>query len=180
VRGAVRASARLPDVRRLRATRPPGAAALASGVGLLARRLAPPRAGEAAAEDRNGMAWTTRVMVLCAPSIAAPALIAHLCSRSLQAPCEFTLVVPGGPEVSPQALAARLRAAGLRVQAKVGVTDPLDAVREAWAADRYDEVIVVTDPAPEADRLAIDLPCRVQRVTGALVTHVITAARRRP
>jgi hypothetical protein len=49
------------------------------------------------------------------------------------------------------------------------------AVQEAWDPRRFDEVIVATLPSASSRRLAADLPRRVERVTGARVSHIVAA-----
>jgi hypothetical protein len=64
-------------------------------------------------------------------------------------------------------------AAGGRVEALVGDTDPYAAVREALRAHDYDEVIVSTLPTHVSHWLRIDLPARVERL--GLPVTVVTA-----
>jgi hypothetical protein len=66
--------------------------------------------------------------------------------------------------------------AGVPVQGVVGDPDPMVAVQDAWDPRRYDEVIVATLPTGVSRWMAADLPHRVERMTGARVTHIVTAA----
>lgn len=52
------------------------------------------------------------------------------------------------------------------------------ALDEMWNPRRFDEVIVVTLPEAASRWLAADLPRRVERLTGAPVTHVVAKTRR--
>ena len=78
-----------------------------------------------------------------------------------------------------RAAVERLTREGLRVEAIVGDADPIVAVGEIWDPRRFDEVIVVTLPTDLSRWLTLDLPHRVERLTGARVTHVVAGASRR-
>jgi hypothetical protein len=69
----------------------------------------------------------------------------------------------------------RLRAAGLDADGGIGDGDPIIAVTEAWDPKRYDEILISTLPTALSKWLQADLPHRVERITGAPVTHVISA-----
>ena len=69
-----------------------------------------------------------------------------------------------------------LREAGVPVEGVVGDADPMVAVQDAWDPRRFDEVIVATLPTGVSRWMAADLPHRVERLTGARVTHVVAAA----
>ena len=66
------------------------------------------------------------------------------------------------------------QAAGGRVEAIVGDTDPFVAVREALARSEFDEVIISTLPSRVSHWLRLDLPARVERL--GLPVTVVTAA----
>ncbi|MEA2425163.1 MAG: hypothetical protein QOH13_1573 [Thermoleophilaceae bacterium] len=102
---------------------------------------------------------------------------------------EFVLVLPAGhgiekaadPDAARQhtephlnAALERWRAEGLTVEGSVGDTDPLAAVQDAVNFGEFDEVIVSTLPSRASKWLKMDLPTRVERVTGLPVTHVET------
>jgi len=53
--------------------------------------------------------------------------------------------------------------------------DPILAVQDAWDPCRFDEVIVATLPTGVSRWMAADLPHRVERLTGARVTHIVSA-----
>jgi hypothetical protein len=67
-----------------------------------------------------------------------------------------------------------LREVGVPVEGVVGDPDPMLAVQDAWDPRRYDEVIVATLPTGVSRWMAADLPHRVERFTGARVTHVVS------
>jgi hypothetical protein len=122
------------------------------------------------------MAWTTKLLVISSRTLSSDALLTHMVRRTEHAPTEFTIVVPGGPSAEGGGLRAaleRFRAHGLAVDICIGDRDPLMAVRDHWSPSRYDEIVVVTLPSQSSRWLASGLPSRVQRATGALVTHVV-------
>lgn len=57
----------------------------------------------------------------------------------------------------------RLRAAGIQATGTVGPADPMEAVREAMAADTFDVIVISTLPAGVSRWIHMDLPHRVQR-----------------
>jgi hypothetical protein len=56
----------------------------------------------------------------------------------------------------------------------VGDSDPLVAVQDAWDPRRFDEIIVATLPTGISRWMATDLARRVERLTGARVTHIVS------
>jgi hypothetical protein len=126
------------------------------------------------------MTWTTQVLVVARQTLASEALLEALCSRARRGPTEFTLLVPGGRSASADDLTAAMGAMhdrGLSVRVLLGERDPIVAVREAWGPGLYDGIIVSTLPLDSSRWLRIDLPSRIQRLTGAMVTHVADTAR---
>jgi hypothetical protein len=59
----------------------------------------------------------------------------------------------------------------------VGDADPLAAVRDVWDAERFDEVFVATLPHQLSRWLRLDLPHRVEQLTGRPTCHVIASER---
>jgi hypothetical protein len=57
----------------------------------------------------------------------------------------------------------RMRAAGVNVTGVVGTADPMQVIRDALAAHRYDEIIISTLPAGVSRWLHMDLPHRALR-----------------
>lgn len=129
------------------------------------------------------MTWTTNVLVVANRTLDSDELIDALRARTGRGPAAFTLLVPatGGRQAARENLAAaceRMREAGLTVEGEIGDPDPVLAVREAWDPGRFDEVIVSTLPTGASKWLQLDLPHRVERITGAPVTHLVAEERR--
>jgi hypothetical protein len=126
------------------------------------------------------MTWTTQVLVVARQTLASEALLEAMCSRAGRGPTEFTLLVPGGRSASANDVHDAMGAMhdrGLNVRVLLGERDPIIAIREAWGPGLYDEIIVSTLPLDSSRWLRIDLPSRIQRLTGAMVTHVAHPAR---
>jgi hypothetical protein len=127
------------------------------------------------------MVWTTNVLVVANVTATSPELIAELSARVKDGPARFTLVVPaapaaGGRQRAQNALAQALelmQAAGLQAEGHVGDSDPICAVSDEWDPRRYDEIVLATLPAGVSKWLHGGLPERVERLTGARVTHVV-------
>ena len=125
---------------------------------------------------------TTRVLIVAHRTAATPGLIAAVRERAARGPCSFALLVPRpywDPDTDEAALTLELaiplleEAAGGHVDGLVGDPDPLEAVREALAAERFDEAIVSTLPARVSRWLHRDLPRRVEAL--GLPVTVVTA-----
>lgn len=138
----------------------------------------------------EGEAGKARVLVVANRTAESPELLEALRRRAAEGPVAFTLLVPatphgvawavdmhsGGEEAEDhmQHAVEGLRAAGLEViEGKVGDPDPVAAVEDAVNFADYDEIVVSTLPARVSKWLKLDLPHRVERVTGLPVTHVI-------
>jgi hypothetical protein len=126
------------------------------------------------------MPWTTNVLVVANATATSPELIAALVTKAQSGPVQFRLVIPssttGGRQVAEQQLThalERLRAAGLEVEGTVGSIDPIVAISDEWDPRRYDEVVLSTLPMGVSRWLHAGLPERVQRLTGARVTHIV-------
>jgi hypothetical protein len=126
------------------------------------------------------MPWKQQVLVLANVTAGSQKLQSVLKERAQRAPTVIHLVVPAsspgqGREAAAQTLQdalAQLRDAGLEVDGVVGNVDPFVAVTDAWDPRRYDEIIVSTLPISVSRWLHAGLPERIERATGALVTHV--------
>ena len=131
------------------------------------------------------MTEPTRLLVVANKTAESDELLDALLERQAEGPVKVTLVVPatwevgdprGGRQSARRHLAgalARLRDAGLEADGVVGDIDPYKAVRDAWETGLFDEVIVSTLPSRVSAWLRIDLPHRVERLTGgAPVTHI--------
>lgn len=123
------------------------------------------------------------VLVLANRTAASGELIAALRERAERRPARFELVMPperagaAARQAAEERLAEALeqaRAAGLELTGRVADDcDALAAATEAYDPLRHDEVLVATLPAGLSHWLAIDLPARLGRATGALVSHVV-------
>lgn len=134
------------------------------------------------------MQWTTKLLVIANRTIDSDALYDAILERAAAGPVQVMLVAPassgpGSQQARRMATAQRLdralqrlREAGVPVQGVVGDPDPMLAVQETWDPRRFDEVIVATLPTASSRWLAANLPRRVERFTGARVTHVVAAA----
>ncbi len=135
------------------------------------------------------MPEATRVLVVASRTADSDELYAALLERHGQGAIGVTLLAPatwevgdthGGRESGLRRInraRARLREAGIDVEGIVGDADPLAAVEAVWDPDRFDEVIVATLPAQLSHWLRLDLPRRVERLTGRPVRHVVAHER---
>jgi hypothetical protein len=136
------------------------------------------------------MAAEARVLVVANRTAESPELLDALRTRTMQGPCNFTLLVPSTPhgiawaadmhggseeaEQHRQAFVDELREEGLNVGgAKVGDPDALAAIQDECNFHEYDELIVSTLPLKISKWLHIDLPRKAGAATGLPVTHVI-------
>ena len=130
------------------------------------------------------MTWKTCVLVVANQTADSEGLVRALSARSDRGPTQFRLLLPALPGVSPaqsdQRLAEALeglREAGLEVDGEVGDSNPLTAVKETWDPAKFDEIVVSTLPTGTSKWLQIDLPHRVERITGMPVEHVVASPR---
>jgi hypothetical protein len=131
-----------------------------------------------------------RVLVVANRTAESPELLDALRARTVQGPCEFTLLVPSTPhgiawaadmhagdadaEVHRKAFVEELRQEGLDVAgARVGDPDALAAIQDECNFNTYDELIVSTLPLHVSKWLKIDLPRKARAATGLPVTHVV-------
>jgi hypothetical protein len=128
------------------------------------------------------LVWKRNVLVVANVTATSDDLLAALKARAEREATSFTLIVPatpfgGGREAALEKLGAaveQLRSAGLDADGSVGAADPIVAVTDAWDPKRYDEIIVSTLPLRLSKWLHAGLPERIERLTGAPVTHVIS------
>ena len=134
------------------------------------------------------MADKADVLVVANRTAGSPELLEALKERAARGPAKFHLLVPSTPHGvtwaasdPPACMSAahvrtaveRLRSEGLEVDdGKVGDPDPVAAVEDAVNFKEFDEIIVSTLPKHLSKWLKVDLPHRVERVTGKPVTHV--------
>ena len=130
------------------------------------------------------MAWQFSVLVVANVTADSPELLTALKERAAGDICRFTLLVPApaggriGREAAEQRLdqaLSRMRAEGLEVEGRTGDPDPVAAVHELWDPREWDEVVISTLPTGVSKWLQVDLPHRVEKLTGVQVTHVVAA-----
>jgi GABA permease len=126
------------------------------------------------------MAWTTKLLVIANRTVGSDELLEALRARAGAGPIEVTLVAPAETGRVPTAerlerAVGRLRDDGITVKGSVGHPDPLVAFEDVWDPRMFDEVIVATLPTGVSRWMAIDLPHRISRVTGARVTRVVAS-----
>ncbi len=136
------------------------------------------------------MTSKARVLVVANRTAESPELLDALRTRTVQGPCEFTLLVPSTAhglawaadpdaghdeaERHREAFVEELRQEGLDVEAaRVGDPDALAAIQDECNFNSYDELIVSTLPLHISKWLKIDLPSKAQAATGLPVTHVV-------
>ena len=125
------------------------------------------------------MVFTTKLLVIANRTVDSVGLLESLQARAGRGPIEVTLVAPsthGRREETAQRLARAVRTlgdAGIPVTGVQGDADPLVAVADTWDPRHFDEVVVATLPGATSRWLAANLPKRVERFTGARVTHVV-------
>lgn len=118
-----------------------------------------------------------------APNCGDAQAFGALRTRAQQSPCSLVLVVSRpywDPETEEAAKVIELavplleEAAGARVEAVVGDTDPFVAVHTALERSQFDEAIISTLPQRVSHWLGLDLPTRVERL--GVPVAVVTAA----
>ena len=136
------------------------------------------------------MTGKARVLVVANRTAESPELLDALRARTVQGPCEFTLLVPSTPhgiawaadmhaggeeaEEHRNAFVEELRREGLDVAgARVGDPDALAAIQDECNFNSYDELIVSTLPLHVSKWLKLDLPSKAKAATGLPVTHVV-------
>lgn len=122
------------------------------------------------------------VLVVAHRTAATPRLLDAVRRRTQAGPCRVTLLVPRpywDPDTEEAEVVVELavplleEAAGRRVEAVIGDSDPLVAVRELLAGTAVDEVLLSTLPERVSRWLRRDVPARL-RALGLPVT-VVTA-----
>jgi hypothetical protein len=125
---------------------------------------------------------TTDVLVVANLTAASPELVETLVARGQHDPAAFTLLVPassdaGGWDAARDRLdeaLTDLRAEGLDVKGRIGCGDPVLAVFDEWDPTRYGELILSTLPPRASDWVDAEVPERVERLTAARVTHIVS------
>ena len=135
------------------------------------------------------MSPPAKVLVVANRTADSDEVHAALVGRAQDGPIDVTLVAPAAWEVADphggrqsasrrlNAALRRLAAAGITARGVVGDADPVAAVQDIWDAERFDEVIVATLPHHLSRWLGLDLPRRVQQLTGLPTRHVMASER---
>jgi hypothetical protein len=122
------------------------------------------------------------VLVVAHRTAATPRLLDEVRRRAQAGRCRMTLLVPRpywDPDTDEAALVVELAvplleaAVGGRVDAVIGDSDPVEAVRQLLADTNVDEVIVSTLPQRVSKWLRRDVPSRLQAL--GLPVTVVTA-----
>jgi hypothetical protein len=127
------------------------------------------------------MVFKSQVLVVANVTATSRELLDVLSDRATRSSAAFTLLMPAMPGRDTGAgemarfdeVITRLRGCGLEVDGSIAHGDPFVAVAEAWDPRRYDEIILSTLPASVSKWLRADLQRRIEKHTGALVTHVV-------
>jgi hypothetical protein len=124
------------------------------------------------------MAWEFHVLVVANVTATSDELLTALRERAERGACRFTLVMPrsgaGARERLDEALEA-MRGAGLgKVEGRVGDPDPVVAAMDVWDPMQFDEIVVSTLPTGVSRWLGLDLPRRLEKLTGVAVQHVVS------
>jgi hypothetical protein len=123
-----------------------------------------------------------RILVVAHRTAATPLLLAEVRRRSQAGPCRVTLLVPRpywDPDTEEAEVVVELavplleEAAGAHVDAVVGDSDPLEAVRHVLETAEFDELILSTLPQRVSHWLRRDVPARLQAL--GLPVTVVTA-----
>jgi hypothetical protein len=135
------------------------------------------------------MSQPAKLLVVANRTADSDEVHAALVERAQDGPIDVTLLAPavwevvdphGGRQSAWRRLNAaltRLAAAGITARGVVGDADPFAAVQDVWDAERFDEVIVATLPHHLSRWLRLDLPHRVEQLTGRPTRHVIASER---
>ena len=122
------------------------------------------------------------VLVVAYRTAATPRLLDEVRTRAEAGPCRMTLLVPRpywDPDTEEAELVVELAvplletAARGHVEAVIGGSDPVEAVREVLAAGDVDEIIVSTLPRRVSHWLHRDVPSKLQAL--GLPVTVVTA-----
>jgi len=140
------------------------------------------------------MESVARVLVVANKTAATPALIDAVRERAARGACEFTLLVPNATHglhklVDPEdqseseaettielAIPLLEEAAGVPVDAMVGVPEPLAAIQDAINLHGFDELVISTLPTRVSKWLKLDLPSKAAGL-GLPVTTVTAPSR---
>jgi hypothetical protein len=128
------------------------------------------------------MAWEFHVLVVANVTATSDELLTALRDRAERGACRFTLVMPRSGADARERLHRALEAmrdAGLaKVDGRVGDPDPVVAAMDAWDPMAFDEIVVSTLPTGMSRWLGLDLPHRLEKLTGVTVRHVVAEPER--
>jgi hypothetical protein len=122
------------------------------------------------------------VLVVAHRTAASPRLLDAIRRRTQQGPCRFTLLVPRpywDPDTDEAELVVELAVpvlddlTGRHVEAVIGESDPVGAVRQVLETTKVDEIIVSTLPHRVSHWLRRDVPSLLERL--GLPVTVVTA-----
>jgi hypothetical protein len=123
------------------------------------------------------MAWEFHVMVVANVTATSDELLTALKERAARGACRFTLVMPRSVGDARERLDGALEAmrdAGLgKVEGRTGDPDPVVAAMDVWDPMEFDEIVVSTLPTGMSRWLGLDLPHRLEKLTGVDVRHVV-------
>jgi hypothetical protein len=123
------------------------------------------------------MAWEFHVLVVANVTATSDELLAALRGRAKRGACRFTLVMPRSDSAAAERLEealGALRESGLeKVDGRVGDPDPVVAAMDVWDPMEFDEIVVSTLPTGVSRWLGLDLPHRLEKLTGVTVRHVV-------
>jgi len=128
------------------------------------------------------MPFKKNILVIANVTATSDELCSILIERAKHELAAFTILVPatsaaGGHAAAQEQLeaaVARLREAGLEASGSVGDRDPIVAISEAWDPRHYDEIVMSTLPIGASKWLRAGLPERISKLTGTLVTHIVS------
>ncbi len=122
------------------------------------------------------MPWKRKILVVANQTVGSGKLREELRDRSAQGPTAVTLLLPHRPssiaEDRLRVALAELQEDGLEAEGRLANPDPFLAVDEAWGPALYDEILISTLPSAKSRWLKADLPNRIARHTGAIVSVV--------
>jgi hypothetical protein len=127
------------------------------------------------------MAAMRHVLVIASRTATADELRAALLARAERGPIELTLLMPAPDGAVGEAgtklrdAVEQLRAAGLDIVGQLGAADPYAALTEVWEPGEYDEIVLGTLPPDRSHWLALELPERIQELTGLTIEHVVAS-----
>ena len=127
-----------------------------------------------------------RYLVVANQTLGGDQLMGEVRRRAAAGPSSFYVIVPRGVAAEDEHRATliaqsrlnqaltQLRSEGLEVQGDIGDPEPLTAIEDALAGQRFDEIIISTLPSGISHWLRMDLPQRAERKFKLPVTTITT------